>query len=632
MPRLPRTPLYEVQSAQNNTRVTPIQRVSGEDAVGAALGNAGDAAFEIGSRLREAQITNEVAKAHNDLNLKLDAEYRQLEKDTGDPTELEAKWQARSKEILAETSGGMTSPMHRRLFDAQAAQLAEGYQIKTRDLTRKKQVQGAVADTYRLLDDLAETAADPEIDLEVLQRNTDNTLSLARKKYSLGILNEEQLAEIEVKAGDQLEIGTSMRNVATINRLLDTGYIDEARDRMASQKNDKGEEQNAFRLGILPEQRAKLDEVLKVKAQAADAFSKADQLMAESGGDYGKAISGAREIQDPELRQNVESRLTTMKEQDNAAKSLRQKDVQNAGMEILLTGKGISSIPTDVYADADAKTKEYWQDYVFQQRQREQSMRTLSAQERAALREEQSYVKASIKGVAATDVDLYLEGPPAWKSARPDMYDAFLKLPQSDQQEVLNDISKRSGTGQTVTKADAVYKALLAEATRSIPEMGKSSNESKKWYVELTGRLRAAAEKEAAELGDVGISVDRTRQIVGKEAGEVTRKKGGFLGMGGKQESILLADPEVLAAGNAEERRRRALQIAADPELGIWYSVARENLMAQGRKPSEYEIASEALRLKEVSDLRDGRQELMTGLPNMAEDAGSMIDRMLGRN
>lgn len=626
MPRLPRTPLYEVQNAQNNTRVTPIQRVSGEDAVGAALGKQGEAAFEIGSRIREAQITNEVAKAHNDLNLKLDAEYRQLERDTGDPLELEAKWQERSKAILAETSGGMTSPMHRRLFDAQAAQLAEGYQIKTRDLTRRKQVDGAIADSVRQLDALAEVAADPEVSLDVLQSNTDTTLAAAKRLYNSGFITETQLAEWQVKAEDQLQVGKSVRNEKRVSDLMDAGdAVSIAQARLLMEDKD-------FRADILPAQREALDDALKVKAQAADAFGKADQLMAEAGGDYGNAIAGARQIKDPELRQNVESRLTTMKEQDNQADALRQRELQNAGMDVLLTGKGISSIPAGVYAGADAKTKEYWQDYVFQQRQREQSMRTMSAQERAALREEQSYVKAAIKGIGATDVDLYLEGPSAWKSANPDMYDAFLKLPRSDQQEILNDIGKRTETGQTVTKADAAYKALLAEAERSIPEMAKDTNKSKKWYVELTGRLRAAAEKEAAELGEAGISVERTRQIVGKEAGEVTRKKGAFLGMGGKQQALLLADPEVLAAGNAEERRRRALQIAADPELGIWYSVARENFVAQGRKPSEYEIASEALRLKQVSDLRDGRQELMTGLPNMAEDAMSMVDRMLGQD
>jgi hypothetical protein len=323
MPRLPRTPLYEVQRPQNNTRVTPIQRVSGEDAVGDALGKQGAAAFEIGSRLRDAQITNEVAKAHNDLNLKLDAEYRQLEKDTGDPTELEAKWQARSKQILTETSGSMTSPMHRRLFDAQAAQLAEGYQIKTRDLTRRKQVDGAIADSARQLDALAETAADPEVSLDVLQSNTETTLAAARRLYKSGFINEQQLADWEVKAGDQLMVGKSVRNEKRVSDLMDAGdAVSIAQARILMEDKD-------FRADLLPDRREALDDALKVKARAADTFATADRLMAENGGDYGKAIAGARQIEDPELRQDVESRIGTMRTQDEAA----QTDLQNATYE-----------------------------------------------------------------------------------------------------------------------------------------------------------------------------------------------------------------------------------------------------------------------------------------------------------
>lgn len=323
MPKLPRSPLYEVQQAQNNRSVTPIQRVSGEDAVGAALGKQGDAAFEIGSRIRDAQISSEVAKAHNDLNLKLDAEYRQLEKDTGDPTELEAKWQERSKAIMADTAGGMTSPMHKRLFEAQAAQMAEGYQLKTRDLTRRKQVDGAVADSARQLDDLAEVAADPEISLDVLQSNMDNTLSQAKRLYQSGFISKSQLADWEVRARDQMQVGKSVRNEKRVSDLMDAGdAVSIAQARLLMEDKD-------FRAALLPDRREALDDALKVKAQAADTFATADRLMAENDGDYGKAIAGARQIEDPELRQAVESRIGTMRTQDEAA----QTDLQNATYE-----------------------------------------------------------------------------------------------------------------------------------------------------------------------------------------------------------------------------------------------------------------------------------------------------------
>lgn len=615
MPRLPRTPLYEVQNAQNNTRVTPIQRVSGEDAVGAALGKQGEAAFEIGSRIREAQITNEVAKAHNELNLKLDAEYRQLEKDTGDPTELEAKWQERSKAILAETSGGMSSPMHRRLFDAQAAQLAEGYQIKTRDLTRKKQVDGAIADSARQLDALSELAADPEISLDVLQQNTDTTLAAARRLRKAGFINEQQLAEWEVKAGDQLMVGKSVRNEKRVSDLMDAGdAVSIAQARLLMEDKD-------FRADLLPERREALDDALKVKAQAADAFGRADQLMAEADGDYGKAIEGAREIKDPELRQDVESRLTTMKEQDNQARILRQRDVQDAGMEVLLTGKGISSIPADVYASADAKTKEYWQDHVYQQAQRRQSMATLSAQEKAALREYEGYVTKSIEGFETTDPELFVQGPVAWKSASPVMYERYISLGLDDQKAIDNKIEKLRTDGKQASTVDTVYKQLLAEAKRAIPEMAGKNAEDKKWYAELTGRLRTAAETEAKESGGKPITVTRVREIVGTEGGTVMKGGGWF----SKAKPLYEADPEVLMSGNDVERRRAALSIlSAEP---VYARAARTTLAGKGiDKPTDPELALEALRLKSA----DEREQLQEGMGNTLQAAGDMAERMIG--
>lgn len=539
MPRLPRTPLYEVQNPQNNTRVTPIQRVSGEDAVGEALGKQGEAAFEIGSRLREAQITNEVAKAHNDLNLKLDAEYRQLEKDTGDPLELEAKWQERSKAILAETSGGMTSPMHRRLFDAQAAQLAEGYQIKTRDLTRKKQVQGAVADTYRMMDELAETAADPDIDIDVLQRNVDNTVSLAREKFRLGILNEEQLAEIETQSEDQLQLGKSVRNVATINRLLDNGYIDEARSRMQSQKNDKGEEQNTFRSDILPEQREKLDDVLKVKAQAADEFATADQLVADARDEKGnvdweQAIAAAYDIKNPELREGVENRITRMREQQKAARDAKQSDLSDAGLEVLLTGRDVSAIPADVYAEADAGTKQFWNDYVYQQRQRAKTMDTLSEQEKAALKQMSAIGKDSLKAYASLDPESYTAGPVTWTGDMKAQWDNLLPEHQS---EIMADVAKRRERGSSMDAADDVFKQLISQVPMLGPSnmkgedfsKGSGGTRSNRTFTDEENAVRASllrqAQQQAARTGGAPLTTQETKLMIARAFHEANAQR-----------------------------------------------------------------------------------------------------------
>jgi len=595
MAKLPRSPISE--GVTNQYRPVREARASGADPVGQAMEQAGNAGFEIASRIREAQIVAEVGKAQNDLRLKLDAAHRELEKDSEPPELLEQKFRERSQAILGETSGAMSSPLHKRMFEAQSAELVDTYVLKTRDLTRTKQLGNARAEALTSLDDLANVAADADIGRDVLEQNTENTLAMARRYYEVGLFDAEQFAAAEIKANDALRVGISVRNESRLEGLMDAGdavSIAQARILM---------EDEEFRAEILPEKREAIEDALKVKAQAASAVGMADKLMAGAGGDYDAAIVEARKIEDVELRLDVESRLTTMKEQDRQGEALRQDKVRMQGLEPLLNGGGLGSIPSAVMMQADADTKKYWKDYVDQQRTRTQQMATLSAEQRAALKAYEVNVVGSIKAVKDSDPDLYNRGPRAWMAESPRLYAQYIALDEDAQAGIEREIeSSRTGGGKA-SAADGIYSQLVAGSTTFGVDLTAMKTENPDRYGQVIGALRNAADQEALALGDGALTVARRKEIFGTVLSTVYKNEGEMAGFRPFNTPVgpLALAPELNAS---TEERRRALDIAA--LLPRDYRAARAKLIDKGNaNPSEMEVATEALSMRAKQDAKE---------------------------
>jgi len=595
MAKLPRSPISE--GVTNQYRPVREARASGADPVGQAMEGAGNAGFEIASRIREAQIVAEVGKAQNDLRLKLDAAHRELEKDSEPPELLEQKFRERSQAILGETSGAMSSPLHKRMFEAQSAELVDTYVLKTRDLTRTKQLGNARAEALISLDDLANVAADPDIGRDVLEQNTENTLAMARKYYEVGVFDAEQFAAAEIKANDALRVGISVRNESRLGGLMDAGdavSIAQARILMEDEK---------FRAEILPEKREAIEDALKVKAQAASAVGKADELMAGAGGDYDAAMAEARKIPDVELRLDVESRLTTMKEQDRQGEALRQDKVRMQGLEPLLNGGGLGSIPSAVMMQADADTKSFWKDYVDQQRTRTQQMATMSAEMKAALKAYETNVVGSIKAVKESDPDLYNRGPRAWMAESPRLYAQYIALDEDAQAGIEREIESSRTSGGKVTPADGLYSQLLAGSTTFGVDLTAMKTENPDRYDQVIGALRNAADQEARALGDGALTVMRRKEIFGTVLANVYKNEGemtGFRPFGLPVGPVAIA-PELNAS---TEERRRALDIAA--LLPRDYRAARAKLLDKGNaNPSEMEVATEALSMRARQEAKE---------------------------
>jgi hypothetical protein len=526
MPKLPRSPLADVSPVQNRRVVNQENRVNGADPVAQQMTATGNAAFEATSRIREAHITAEVANAQNDLRLRLDGEYRALQNDNGDPAELESKFAARAKEVLGETSKGMSSPMHKRLFEAQSAELTDTYTIKTRDLTRQKQLDGARALAMRTLDGVTEAASDPTIPREVLEKNADNSLATFREQFRIGAINAEQLADAEIKTDTAVKAGVSLRHISNVDAMMDAGRYGEAEEYFKANYSE-----------VAPAQREKVESAIEMQGREAKAIGKADDFWGASDGDYDKAILKARAITDPKERLAVEERLATLKAQDTAADNATQERVKEELLDHVLSGGGMSNAPQAALREADAFTRDFIEGEIYSRRERAQRMATLSAQERAALKEASAISKDFIAGYAALAPESYMAGPAEWKASAPELYSEWQNMTDANKQDIVTDIAKRKASGGTFNEADKVFKDLIAQVPILGPENMKGSDFDKGSKGKGTkrkptdeekavrGSLLRQAQEHATRTGGAPITIEQSKVMIARAFREYSPKR-----------------------------------------------------------------------------------------------------------
>lgn len=597
--------------ATNRIRLVKNARPTSEN-----VGDALTAAGEVLARVERARAESELADLDTEAKRQMDALYRSLEQDgEGNYGDFEKRLTEGSQQIRSELSKKARSGFARKALDTRFDDIETSYIVKTRNLQARRGAEemkaGVIAD-MAALEDIAKDTSVLFDDPKNPQARTfkSERAAVDAKINSLvrgGFIGRDGAAELKVRLDNLSEGALSYRHQKEISARLDNGQYAQAEEYLKMHYAE-----------LTPEARDQAEAAVEKMKDEGQAYEKADEFWAAADGDYGKALDMARKEKDPTLRAKIESRLTTRKEQENQADAMQQREVYSQGLGALQAGK---SVPADVMMAAKPETRDLWTDWQYQQRQRRQSLATLSAQEKAALREYESYVTKSIEGLETTDVDLFVQGPDAWKSAAPTMYDRYISLGIDDQKAIDNKIEKLRTEGKQASTVDTVYKQLLAEAKRAIPEMEGKNAEDKKWYPELTGRLRAAAETEARESGGKPITVARVREIVGAEAGTVMKGGGWF----SKARPIYEADPEVLKSGNDVERRRAALSIlSAEP---VYARAARTTLAGQGvTNPTEAELALEALRLKSA----DEREQLQEGVSESLTQAGDMLGRMIG--
>jgi hypothetical protein len=484
-----------------------------------------------------------------------------------------------------------------------APDLKDGFQLAADDLSAKflrdtetYEVEQGRVYTEQVRDATIVTAFDQiaaaPSDIEILDREYKRATSAIKEKLMDGGYNADPKSD--GYEAYQLAYKTAMGTAHTtvIDGLNEKGQYETAQAYFDRYKDD-------FMPGDAKMVQAAMDDFdrdLKV-------MGKADAIWAESGFDYGVAIGMAAQSKDPRERAGLEVRINTLKTQGDAAANAKQDTVRMAGMEPILKGGGMGSIPASVRREADQDTVKYWQDLVDSRSERAARMSTLSAEQKAALKSYEVNVVGSIKALKEADPDLYNRGPRAWMAESPLFYAQFMALDDGAKSQIEREIeSSRTGGGKA-SAADGIYSQLVAGSTTFGVDLTKMKTENPDRYVQITGALQNAAEQEARALGDGALTVTRRKEIFGTVLSNVYKNEGemtGFSPLGMPVGQLAIA-PEFNAS---TEERRRALDIAA--LLPRDYQAARKKLIDKGNaNPSEMEVATEALSMRARQEAKE---------------------------
>ena len=569
MAKLPRSPI--AQGVTNQYRPVQEARASGADPVGGAMQQVGNAGFEIASRMADAKIAADAAEASIRLRSRLDEEYRAIENDMeGDPSGFEARFRERAAAVANEEAGRMSSPAMKRAFAMKSLEMTETFGISMRDVTRRRQVEGVKAQTLKVGADYQTLAQDPAKPRELLDAARDDYLSLIDQQVKAGIYTPDVAEAARIAAREVYQTGVSTRHLSTVDTLLDQGRAGEAE---AYFKANYGE--------ITPAEREKAEGVLEAKSLEAKAIAKADTFWAQSGGDYGTAIAEAAKIENPDERLAVESRIAQLKNQGDAAEEANDKRSLDAGMEYITTGR---AIPASVMRAASPKVRDMLQTEQRTRAMWEQQMSTLSAQEKAAVKEASNISKDYFKGYAALDPDTYMSGPMNWS---PEVTEEFNQLIPEHRSEILADINERQAKGGTFTAADTVLKDVLAQ----VPMLGPSNMKAKDLQGESKSKGAALKEEQAV------------RASLYRQAQEYAKRTGGAP-ITPQESKIMIAR----AFREANSKRypfeepgafmdRIAGRVASSPVYQTSRAYLKEKL---GREPTDAEVMATMQALGEV--------------------------------
>ncbi len=599
-PPLKRTPI--AADPQNQRIVTGNPRASGDDPVGAALQGTGDMVAEYGLKLRQNQIAADMTKAQIELHDRLDEEARHIENDSlGDPAGFESRMELRAKDIFADIEAGMTSAAHKRAWEAAKTEALPRYITRMRNSTRTRQLELSSATATEAMGAYQKIAEDPERDITLLTESRTDIEEMIQTQRRLGAYGADVEAAKLQAVDEAFRSGVSLRNSKRVVDLMDDGTaVSIAQARLLMEDEE-------FRGDIAPDKRDALDQALEVKARDAEGVSVADRLMDEAGGDYGKALDAARDIEDVDQRLAVEDRIDLLRQQNDKKTDAQQEPLRKDGLSAILEGR---TIPAETFASADPDTRKYWDDLIYSRRQRNAQLRTLSAQEKAALKEMSALTRNGIKGMAASDPDLYLRGPKAWKAAAPNMYQRYMALSDEDRSDIELDIETRLQNGNTMSAVDKASNQAMSEAKRYLPDFDFKDDDR---APELEGKVRQLIEDEMRVTGAEDLAPDRVRQIVGIATAEVMRDTHILFWKTGEEPLKELPDDLRTSAG-AREGRRIALDYARNNPG--YYRAAEEKLREEGQSYSPQDIVEEAEKIKAYetfTQLRSGVTSFLRG-------------------
>ncbi len=589
------------QDARNNLRVVDVQAAPADTSVGDAVSAIG----ELGMRIAAGRAQAEAADLEVEARKRYDAAYRELEadgEDNGD--QFESRMVERSREIRGELLDSVKSGTVRKMFDERLNQIEGGYIIETRNLSRKRQVDGLRASVFESATKLEKTALDKGVPIEAdpdrphLPSFDGEAAALRAKATSMmrnGIIGKEDYAKLDAQVIALREAKDSDWVLDEVDALVEAGDIAAAEEFF---KVNYGR--------ILPAQREAAEKAFEAQTLEAKSIQIADQLWDEAGQNYGEFIALSAKIKNPAERTAVEARGARMHNERDAAKSQKQRIDLEEGMSYVVAGK---SPPREwmMTADPDAV-------YTVQERlqaRREQSLRIagMTAAEKAAA-EDNSKMNLLRLQSQLTDPALVMAGRRAIL-ADPQMkalYDNLLPDEQRAFEKTI--IDAQANDGMTTDKTLKAYRDVVALVGVYMPEglsakkfegtfkgAGEgdagtrrvSANRNKSdAAIELEGEIMRLVEEEIRRTGSSDIPVDRAKQIVAL----------GFANAGKAKDGSVKYPPSAdVATGIAATDARQKIIAFRQSNPQTW---ARATQMVRAQYPEAPDeiILEEALKLE----------------------------------
>lgn len=594
MATLPRSPI--ARNVTNEVRVVSQARASGGDSVGAALEDAGNAGFEITSRIASAKIAADTAEASIRLRSRLDEEYRAIESDmTGDPSAFEARFRERAAAVSEEEAARLSSQGVRRAFALKSQELTEAFVPGVRDTTRRRQVDGVKAQVLLVGDEYSRLAQDVGKSREALEDYRNDYIALINRQVEAGIYSPAEAEAAKIAGQEVYRSGVSARHLANVDFLIEAGRFGEAREAFKAAYDE-----------IAPADRERAERVIEAKYIEGEAVRWADDIWARSGGNYAQALEEVRKIEDIDARLAAESRLATMKNQTDAAQAAADQQALSEGMGYVVAGR---SLPASFLRNASPLVIDRLQTEQRTRRLWDQQMAAASAQERAAIKEMSAGNHRILKAQIARDPELAAAGIEAIL-ADPVMASLFDAMgPDQRGQFFLEVEGARQAGGVATDAVSKAYKSVVNVAAQYMPEGMKAENFGNKFRglgegdpgvrrvnqtrnkskaaLDFEGALFELVAEESQRLNGAEIPAERARQLVALAYAKAGEKKDG---------STLYPLSEDVAEGINSVEERRAIMDFRRENADLWRAVSSE-VRAMVPNASDALVLDEALKI-----------------------------------
>jgi hypothetical protein len=485
---------------------------------------------DVADRLHKADVDRKITTADRKTREELDREFRSLEQ-SGDikPEEFETRYREASDKIIG-ANAEMVPQGGRAMWTERAkTQWQSDGIIRTRDLTRRRQLAdtraGIVAESAHLKDMVGDTSIDANTYAGMIQGQRN----LVDRQVQNGVLEKDDAARLLVELDDMVVEDRLARASVSIEELVLAGDAKAA------------------------------DDVI------AEAATTAAQK---------KALKQVKESTEAEQR----AQIARAEAERNKAQLLASNRMEIGILDGEITRRQINE------AAADGTISENHAPVLIRALRAEQERREREAKMSDAYKAE--WADASLDALQKLSTmpnQFWMQDPEEWKTTVPQAYEAYQNMDRDRRRAVRQKHLDSVEKGQTQDTAMGAYRDLVVRAQRLVPEDWKLSTSTVAGEgdgFEFSGQLYGLAKRYALENGDKAIPEKDAREIVSRALHAFKPKTSGFMGMGAGGYGL----PADLMLKDMLSRQ------GIDPDLAM--EVRNRLTQRLGREPTQEELMS----------------------------------------